>query len=170
MSIEEYRANINRLIDEMSGELALNGSHEHASVILERMFARAKNSVRILSRTLDPRIYAVPETLEACRRFLGNTERECKVIVEEFPSNSHGFLSLGREYQNFQVKQVPDGLKKPVAINFALMDRSGFRFEKDQTETTAIAAFGEKDLTNSLDKVFDRLWDKSVAAPAMEAA
>lgn len=169
MVIENYREKIDRLISESTGEVVLNGSHEHAAIIMERMFARAENSVKILTRKFDPRIYCAPKTVEAARQMLGDKSRFIQILIEEIDAtNQKGspyfedFASFG----NLEILQVPEILREPVTVNFALMDDCGYRFERDQNGATAIVAFGEKELSPRLSNLFDNIWARSREAVA----
>lgn len=161
MTTEGYREKIDRLITASTGDVVLNGTHDHAAIVLERMFARADKCVKILSEKIDPRIYSEPRTLEAAKRMLGARDRTIQVLVEDLeatPVSRNPFFALADEASNLEIRQVPKNLRGPVAINFSLMDDRGYRFEKDQTGATAIVAFGEKDLTPRLRAVFERVW------------
>jgi Ca2+-dependent lipid-binding protein len=160
MTLEEYKTRINRLITENSGEIELNGSHDHASVIIDCMLARAQSSVRILSRTFDPRIYAKSDVVASARLFLGEQGRKCQVLVEEVSPvwNENDFVALEKLFPNLEIKQVPEVLRDAVSMNFALMDDNGLRFEKDQTEASAFVTFGKKELTSDLSRLFEKLW------------
>ncbi|MER8955792.1 hypothetical protein NKH98_24305 [Mesorhizobium sp. M0833] len=164
MSDEVYRAKIDRLIREMSGEVVLNGSHIHASIIIERMFARASSCIRILSRTFDPRIYGAPDTVAHANLFLGLPNRKAEVLIEEphnLDTSNHPFFHSLVGHPNLQIRVVPQHLRAPIQMNFSIMDNKGLRFEKDNTETAAIALFGESPLTNDLIRLFDRVWQTS---------
>ncbi|MEM6381554.1 MAG: hypothetical protein AAF739_02680 [Pseudomonadota bacterium] len=161
MQSETYKQKIDRMIRESTGEIILNGTHEHAAIILERMFAHASESVRILTRKFDPRTYCVPETVAAARSMLTDRKLSIMVLVEEIDSiNSEHNPYLGefRKLENFQIKEVADQLKSPVDVNFALMDERGYRFERDQSGATAVVSFGEKTLTHRLKRLFDDVW------------
>lgn len=164
MSIEQYRDKIDRLISEATGEVILNGSHDHAAVVIEKMFDRAKSTVRILTRKFDPRIYCVSQTVEAAKRMLGDRSRSIHILIEELAAtNQHDnpyFCDLAN-YNNLVLKEVPEALRGPISVNFALMDDNGFRFEKDQLGTSAIVAFGDRTLTPRLSAIYDRVWVES---------
>jgi hypothetical protein len=168
MTLEEYKNRINRLITENSGEIELNGSHDHASVIIDCMLARAQSTVRILSRTFDPRIYAKPDVVASARLFLGEQNRKCRVLVEEISPvwGENGFVALEKLFPNLEIKQVPESLRASVSMNFALMDDNGLRYEKDQNEASAFVMFGKKELTTDLSRLFDKLWGLSTPALA----
>lgn len=164
MSTEKYRDKIDQVITEASGEVVLNGSHDHAAVILERMFSRARTSVRILTRKFDPRIYCDEMTVNSARKMLGDTSRSIQVLIEEPEATSHKgnpyFEDLSN-IGNLEIRVIPEHLKGPISINFALMDDAGFRLEKDQAGTTAIVCFGNKEITPRLKSLFDRVWSQS---------
>jgi hypothetical protein len=168
MDAEDYRSQIDRAIREMSGETILNGSHAHASIIIERMFAHARECVSILTRQFDPRIYGTSDTIEQARLFLGQPDRRCRIIVEEFDQASferHPFVVQLLPYLqdgNLQIIRLKDSLAPIINVNYSIMDDAGFRFEEDKKQAVAFAAFGtgtEKFVKN-LRKLFDTLWEK----------
>lgn len=172
MSIDHYRDKIDRLISESSGEVVLNGSHDHAAVVIEKMFDRARSTVRILTRKFDPRIYCVSATVDAAKRMLGDRSRSIHILIEELDATNQYdnpyFCDLAK-YDNLILKEVPEPLRGPVSVNFALMDDAGFRFEKDQLGTSAIVAFGDKMLTPRLSAIYNRVWVGSGAPLAIHA-
>lgn len=164
MSTEVYRDKIDRIITEASGEIVLNGSHDHASIILERMFSRAHESVCILTRKFDPRIYCDAATVDAARKMLGDNSRRVQVLIEDpeaTSQNGNPYFEELASIGNIEIKVIPERLKAPISINFALMDESGFRLEKDQSGTTAIVCFGNREITPRLKSLFDQVWSKS---------
>lgn len=164
MSTEKYRDKIDRVITEASGEIVLNGSHDHAAIIIERMFSRAKESVRILTAKFDPRIYCDQETISAARKMLGDNSRCIKVLIEEPDATSqtgNPYFEELASVGNLEIRVIPEILRAPISINFALMDEAGFRMEKDQTGTTAIVCFGNNEVTPRLKSLFDEVWSKS---------
>lgn len=172
MNIDDYRGHIDRLIRERSEETVLNGSHAHASVIVERMFANANECVNILSRSFDPRIYGANETVEQARLMLGDSQRTINILVEEFDSHSianHPFFFKMQRVngRNLKVRRIPHEIRKAVAINFATLDDYGYRLEEDKSEAVAVANFGDRNFVSSLRSFFDRLWEVSqpVAIP-----
>ena len=173
MNSDEYRNLIDRAIRDGSGEPILNGSHAHATVIVERMFAHAKETMRILTRKFDPRIYGTTDTVEQAKLFLGDPNRKCKILIEQispealdthpFMEEMSPFLASG----NLQICQVPKFARELINVNFAVMDERGFRFEEDKTEAVALAVFGGagSKLTTSLRVLYDKIWTLSESHP-----
>ncbi|MCW2390953.1 hypothetical protein [Sphingobium sp. B11D3A] len=167
MNLEDYRSHIDRLIREQTGQPVLNGSHGHASILIERMFANASSSVRILTRRFDPRIYGTSETVEQAELFLGQRDRKAYILVEEYEESeftSHPFferLSKHVGLGNLEVRQVNPELTDKIAINFAVMDDTGWRIEKDKTKAVAVAAFGSREMAKRCVNLFETVWDVS---------
>ncbi|HBM89078.1 MAG: hypothetical protein P1U69_00925 [Parvibaculaceae bacterium] len=164
--MEVYRDKIDRLISESSGEIVLNGSHDHAAIIVERMFSRARESVKILTRKFDPRIYCDAETVEAAQQMLGDNSRSIKILIEEIEAtNPKGNPYFGElsQFGNLSIRVVPEVLREPISVNFTVMDDCGYRFEKDQSGSgaTAIVAFGDVGLTERLSTLFENVWEQS---------
>ena len=182
MNIHTYRAKIDQLIREGTGEPALNGSHEHAAVVLERMFAYANESVRVLTKKFDPRTYCVPKTVEFARILLGDRGRSIKILVEEPEATNwdgNPYLNELRNIGDVEVRLVPEFLRGPISINFAVMDRIGYRLEEDASGATAVVSFGNLsnndrvNLSERLADLFDQVWEQSSpysGTPIQEAA
>lgn len=142
----------------------LNGSHDHAAIIIERMFARAQSAVRILTRRFDPRVYCEPATLRSANLMLGDRSRTIKILVEDIQStapNKNDYFDKFPKRGNIEIREIPKGLREAISVNFALMDELGYRFEKDQTGATAVVSFGEMTLVPRLKSLFDSVWDRS---------
>jgi len=162
MATQTYRTQVDRLIAEGSGEILLNGSAAHASIIVERMFTHARNCVRILSRRLDPRIYGGSEIVEAATLYSSVPERKIKILLEsEKELEAHPLLKAVFDDENVQIKLIPEFLHESVGFNFSTMDDYGTRFEENKSEAVAIAQFGNDQYTKRLNDLFDRLWNLS---------
>ena len=162
MPTDIYRLEVDRLIAEQSGEILLNGSANHASIIVERMFANASDAVRIVSRRLDPRIYGTHELVEQAKLFFGVPERKTEILVESKDELiSHPLLKAISHEKNVELRHIPERLHEAVAFNFSTMDDCGYRFEEDKKKAVAMAKFGDLGFTKRLNTLFDSLWDQS---------
>jgi hypothetical protein len=168
MKLEDYRTHIDRLIREMSGEIVLNGSHNHATIIIERMFANASKQIRILSRKFDERVFGTPETTYQAESFLGEDGRSVRILIEDYNEQEmarnpfFARMSQFLESERLQIRQVPPALAELISINFSVMDDVGYRFEEDKNFTVAVAAFEpENDMTTKCIGLFDSLWKVS---------
>ena len=175
--VSNYRRKIDRAISERTGEIILNGSHAHAAIIIERMFASAKKKMRILSLDFDPRIFGVEETVEQAQLFLGLSDRNAQILIEDKTKiipRSHPFLNTLLKNSNLQFKLLRGDLREIVDLNFALMDDCGLRYEGDESgSSSAFARFQESDpLVTRLSKLFDNLWNFSqeITFQELEAA
>lgn len=167
MNLEDYRGHIDRVIREMSGETVLNGSHSHATILIERMFANAEKSMDILTRKFDPRIFGTSEAIEQAELFLGDKERHSRVLLEEVDEtnlSNHPFISKLKDFLksgNLEIRVLPKHFADSVNINFAVMDDRGYRFERDKSRPVAVAAFGEAEFPKRLKEFFDSMWTQS---------
>lgn len=161
--MDDYRKTIDRLISRADGEIALNGSPSHAAIVLERMFTRAHRAVRIMTRHLDPLIYFDRAAVRAATEML-RSGKSLKILVDEFDEarlRTEPGLEILRDYNDFEIRQVPDGLRASIALNFSVMDARGFRIEKDHSGATAVISFGKKDINDRLVSLFDEVWAES---------
>lgn len=163
MNHEGYREHIDQMIREMSGELVLNGSHHHATIILERMLANARQRVSVLASRLDERIFGVPETIEQAERFVAQPSHELRILVEPsvvprlathpFFARMQGAIDVG----SLQIRSLSE-IASNLPVNFTLMDDDGYRFESDKEQAIATAAFQRNDFVGRLNELFGSMW------------
>jgi len=166
MRLHHYRAQIDRLINgRAEKEYMLNGSEAHAAIIIERMFANAENQMRILTRRLDPAIYADEEVLAQVESFASDPNTVTNIIVEDISAQSlsvHRLFKLAQVLPNVHIHRLPEHLSEKIGFNYSVMDRRGYRFEDDKTQVNAIARFNnDLAFTNDAADYFDSLWQAS---------
>jgi hypothetical protein len=167
MNLEDYRGHIDRVIREMDGETVLNGSHSHATILIERMFANASETMDILTRKFDPRVFGTSEAIEQAELFLGDPDRKARILLEEFNDShldAHPFIQRLKGFfatEGLEIRVLPKPIAKKVNVNFAVMDNTGYRFERDKSKPVAVAAFGKAEFPEKLKEFFDALWEMS---------
>ena len=146
----------------------LNGSESHAAIIVERMFAHAESEMRILTRRLDPAIYADEEVLAQVESFASDPTTTTHVIVEDISEESlsvHKLANLARALPNIHIRRLPAELSKKIDFNYSVMDRKGYRFEEDKNQVNAIVRFNNDGaFTNDAADYFDEIWHASKTA------
>lgn len=164
MDMLEYWEKADRLIGSTEGGTMLNGSFDHGSIVVERMFAYAKSEMRILSRFLDTRLYGEFDLINEADTFTSNPGNRLYILIEEIDSLS--FLRnpllariMGRPNVEFRI--VPDELHPTIDMNFALMDDHGIRFEEDKQTPAAVISIQNRPWAAKLRRLFDRLWVRS---------
>lgn len=166
MNIDTYTNHIDNLARLMDGSTVLNGSAEHAAVINERMFNYADETMDILTRNLDPRVYGTPELVSRAKLFLGLAGRKLRIAVENpesFTSSGHPLVVALRENENFEIRKIPDDLHDLVDVNFTVMDAKSYRFERDKTEAVAVACFGDREgFAVKLTGFFEKVWARTI--------
>ena len=164
MNLEEYRRKIDRLIrGESATKFMLNGSEEHAAIIVERMFAHAETEMVILTRRLDPAIYADEAVLAQAESFASDPQAKTRIIVEDISDASlamHGMTRLAA-LPNVEVRRLPASISKGLRFNYSVMDRRGYRFEDDKNEVNASVRFDDSEFAREAASYFDNLWDAS---------
>lgn len=144
-----------------NGDRFMNSSLAHAAVIVQRIIADAYRSVSILSRSLDPKVYGRNRTLDTTVRFLGETPRRMRILMEEGSESVHAenpFLNKFKDHPNVELRIVPPHLQEKYNCHFLVADNESYRFEPDKTKAAAIVAFGHSEVANELESIFDGLW------------
>ena len=181
-----YREQVRDAIARRTGEALLNGSIDHAAVIVQETFSSAKKSIRLLSSKLDAECYGRLSVRNAAQVFLADPDHSAEILVESSLSDDndnfewakHPFLSdlapFGSDgLKRLQVRTVPKEWVERYKFNFLLMDDYGYRYESDRKETAAVVAFlpeGEKGTVDNLNGIFDRLWNVSKVVSLIKPA
>jgi len=159
MTAEEYRNEIDRLMRNGGGEKILNGSADHAAIILERMFHHGKESIKIFSRSFTPNIYGNSMLLSAAQSFLSRGHR-VNIIVEEKHNVSgalHPFFKQLRDYDAIDIRHLHKKLAPIVNTNFSVKDDTDIRVSDEAESMQAVATFGDMDEAKKLSRYFDKL-------------
>lgn len=167
-----YRAKIDSLIAERNGEVCLNGSDTQAAITIERMFKHAQQSVQILTKTFDPRIYGDSEVVRQASLFLGLTDRKAEILVEEpegLNFREHPFLRKLGMRPNLLLRTVHADISHEVKVNFAIMDDRGFRLVQDRSSAVGIVVFGDP-FVSKVKGLFQDLWELGEVVSVPQAA
>jgi len=167
MSLHRYRNQIDDLILGRS-ELPymLNGSEAHAAIIIERMFANAQSGMQILTRRLDPAIYADEDVLLQAESFASNPSSQTQILVEDISDESlkiHDMSKLADALPNIEIRRVSPSLSAKLRFNYSVMDRKIYRFESDKTRVNATVRRDDIDFAGEAANYFDVLWEDSAA-------
>ena len=158
MELKLYRQEIKRLIAERNGEAIYNGSADHAAVIVEGLFSAARQKVRLLTGDLNARVYGVRGVVDRASQFLGHSDHQLEVLVEEWnASPSHPLLEEIGGLKNVSFYKIPEGLRSAVSYHLMTADDDCFRFEREKNSHAAVAAFGDGDTTKHLNGLWDSI-------------
>ena len=158
-SLAAYRKSVFDLVEQKTGEAIYNGSIEHASIVMEALFAYAKKTVKILTGMLNPSVYGSFEVILAAHRFLGIPSSRIEILLED-PSVRplNPFFTMLENRENLLVRCVPKQVRINYRCHCAIADGDGYRFEADKSKPFAVAAFGDADGGRVLTEVFSELW------------
>lgn len=166
-SIEFYRKMINQYAKGKTNERVPNGKAAHAGILLDAMLDNAKEGVRIVTGRLIEKVYGHVNFIMSAKSFLMKKNAKLEIIIlntPEKPIEEHALVVALKEYK----KKCPEKYKGQVNIimappkmsstkHFAVMDKTGFRFEFDDNEVKAVANFNEPETAKRLYESFERL-------------
>jgi hypothetical protein len=161
MTLEEYRDYVQMLARKRDGEAFYNESLDHAAVIVENMFGSSRSRISILTENLIPRMFGPKEVLEKVKLFLSDPRHTLQVLYERDVSPGNPFLESIRMSANAKVRRVPEDVQEKYKFHFLVMDGDSYRYSKDKTEPSAVAAFGDKTGAANLEAIFSTLWKQS---------
>jgi len=168
--IDDYRQLVQELFDNSSSRIIANSSAQHASVLYAAMFQHAQKEIRILCDNLSPEVFGDAEVIKATESFLEKTDVNLKIgILSNCPLES-AFLDLlkkkmaasqdspqktSSEQRQISIYRFPEIIVNNKVINFAVMDKTGYRFEPDHQKCCAIACANDSDFSLTLANLFD---------------
>jgi hypothetical protein len=156
-----YRDLIAKRIADRDGTPLPNGTLLHAAMLMEAMFSSASKSIRILTGSLNARVYGSPEVIACARQFLATSGHSLEIIfedeIDEDAVARHPLLASLGPGANVRLWKLKSVFRKKIVAHFALMDDDSYRFEADKTKPSAIAAFGDKVFCKTLSGFFETL-------------
>ena len=163
-SLDEYRQHIRLLALKRGGDPIYNASVEHASVVIEEMFARARKQVDILSGSLNARVYGRHRVIEEARLFLASSHtNRLRIIVESDSLRDreiHPFFRAVHDYPNIKLRTAPSDVQDLYGFHFLVVDTDCYRFERDKKQADAIATFGDRRGAQNIKGIFEQLWER----------
>lgn len=151
--IERYRRIIRAGFDYKLTRLIDNGMPEHAAVLYEQFFLHSKDIVRMFCKNLSKEVFDFPFVADAGRRAIKNGVTLDILLQDEKPEPS--YFSMLLEDHNINYLQVPEGDLRTRKINFSVMDRQAFRYERDNVHLTAQACAYDMNRASELADKFD---------------
>ena len=135
----DYEEVVIEAIRVKDGKPVFNGSIEHAAILLSRMFKVAQNNIRILSRSLNPKVYSKDIALEM-QTFL-NRGGQIRIIIEDDTKfKDHPIAHLT---EDCEIRKLHQEIANKIPYHMTVIDDFGYRFEGDKNLPQAIAAFGD---------------------------
>ena len=120
---------------------------EHAAIVVETLFATARDEVMILTGNLNTRVYGRDEVVLQAKLFLASdAENRMRIILEEDRLENrrlHPLLQGLSSFKGLSVRHAPPDLQESYGFHFVAADQDCYRFERDKTKSSAIAAFGD---------------------------
>lgn len=179
--MNNYRELVERLAKTNSSERIPNATIDHATVLIENLFAHAHEKVRILSGQLNKDVYGASEILGKARTFLrgecgvsNEGKKRLEILLQE-PQLDIGENPLVRmckeepEFSNIcEVKCISDAKDREISCHFIVADGKAWRFEPDKRTPAAIACFNEPEIGKQLDEMFDVLFGRGTPLTSSE--
>jgi hypothetical protein len=127
-----------------------------------------------LTGTLNARVYGNEAVITAARQFLATPDHRLEIVfeekIEELDLARHPLLAALDGRENLQIWRVMPEYQGKFVSHFALMDDDSYRFEADKSQTSAVAAFGDKKRFKQLDSAFEsvkKMMSTELRVPAL---
>ena len=164
MDLNEYKRYVRTLAAKRDGQPFYNASMDHASVVIESLFAIANERIDVLTGSFNPRVYGREAVIEEAKLFLATSRgNRLRVILEtdsETDREYHPLFRACAHFPNLEVRTAPEEVNKQYGFHCVLVDDDSYRFESDKETPSAVAAFGDPDSAARLDKAFSMIWER----------
>ncbi|MBU0679421.1 MAG: hypothetical protein KJ626_15075 [Verrucomicrobia bacterium] len=164
---EDYKKQVEKIIESRSSEVLKNYSFGHAAYLSERMFEKTESSARLLTGRLCPREDDVMRGAfeSMVRRLHGKGLKDAVRVITTFPEDLQEWLvALQKDTGNTLRIRRRD---MPVDANinhFFVMDEDMYRLEQphkpDNYDVKADVCFHDRETSKVLASAFDRVWQK----------
>ncbi len=176
LSLDAYRAIVNRCARERLNYPIANGSPFHARILISKLFEVATSRVAIITgalRVVDrhgTEIYGYKDVIETAKAFLRKPDTELSIIVQggtiDGGSQNVFLRALADDPQRLGRVEtiVPNSDALGIGVpHLMVVDASAYRMEtaeaaaNEHEEIEAIANFGDRELSGRLQVYFDEL-------------
>ena len=165
MTLDEYRHFVGSLAHRRDGKPFFNASIEHASVVIETLFANAGKKVDVLTGNFNPRVYGRDTVIMEAKLFLASSwSNKIRILLEEDDPQIrkiHPFFVEFATNPNIEVRLAPSEVQDLYGFHFVVVDDDCYRFESDKSKPAAVAAFGDSRGARNLNDIYSQLWDRS---------
>ncbi len=148
-----------------SGAPVFNGSTEHASAVVETLFATAQEQVSILTGSLSPRVYGRQPVVTEAKLYLAVSHKNrLRIILErdsKIDRQRHPLLIACSDFPNVELRVAPPEVQEWYDFHFLVADADCYRLVSDKTLPLATARFGDVEGAQNLNRIFDILWADS---------
>ena len=162
MNLNEYKRYVRELARKRDGQTFYNASMDHASVVIENLFAIADSRIDVLTGSFNPRVYGREAVVEEAKLFLASSrDNHLRVILErgsELDNKYHPLLRACAHFPNLKVCTAPEDIQEQYGFHFVLVDDDSYRFERDKNTPSAIASFGDAESAKILDTAYEKIW------------
>ena len=157
-----YEQTVRRMAETNADELISNSEPEHAATLYKVFFENARQSVMLLCKDFDERVFSRKDVLSA---FKDAVRRGVKfdVIVQQQSDNefkgtfNNESTKRPKQLQLIEAYQhTSEGANKVATApnNFCVVDGKGFRWEENRAECIATASMNRPALASQLTRLF----------------
>ena len=161
--IEVYQQQVQALVRDGVPFRISNRTVAHAAILLEAVFATAKQEVRLFCGSFDENFYSNERLKTSVIDFLHKPGTRLLVLSEVKLPAEHKMLQALQPYLGSKAELRYLTVSSPNSKHFAVMDRVGYRFEfsHDATDVNvveAVANFNEPETASKLADSFDAMY------------
>ena len=140
-SLSAYAQTLNAALDGGDSYMEFNRDMIHARIVVSLAFKYAEREIWLLSHKLDPVLYASPSFVQEVQNFLARGKLH--ILVESDVDEDHPIRVLAKDSDRVEIRRIPDDVSAKYEFNFMVVDDSGYRFEDDRKEPSAVVVFNE---------------------------
>lgn len=135
------------------------------------LLRQGRSTVEVVSRHLDPPIYADPSVCEEFKRLvLDNRRARVRILIndpEPIARSGHRLLDLARRLSSFFELRVPHPRHADYNSAFMLVDGTGLVLREFADRYEGQVSFGDRRTGRNLGVLFDEMWDLASPDPRL---
>jgi hypothetical protein len=152
---ENYRLGLELLFDSQSSFVVTNGSDEHAALIFDLFFRKARGRVNIFCRNLKAKVFDQLFVIDAAKNAL--EKGVIITVVTQEPPESKKFIELTNTCPTLRIDVAKSDVAKNCKYNFSVLDGMALRFEPNREEVRAFASMYSPSQALQLEAIFDKI-------------
>jgi len=150
--------------------LAVSDRSENLAVTVE-MLRQGRSTVEVVSRHLDPPIYADATVCDEMKRLvLANRRSRVRILIidpDPISRGNHRLLDLARRLSSFFELRVPHAKHADYNGAFMLVDRTALILREFADRYEGQVTFGDRRAGHNLGALFEEMWEPARPDPRL---
>ena len=167
LDIKSYREHLDKLLEENSSNIFLNGGIDYASEFICLLLSNAKKNVNMFCEGLNPEIMGRDKVFSAFKKCIERGVR-FNILMEKDTYISEDPYKFASSFENVNIRIIKkegldeiDSVLGPGRCNFTVCDDKMVRIEVNPLEYRAVGSFNKPKWADALNKLFNSSFENA---------